>query len=141
MTQLFFDKGFNSPFDILVKDFFKKDSLFDRPSRQVVTHPIDVYEDDSGLVFEIACAGLGKDDVDINIEGDVLKVSYDKEKTDSNDKAHYYHSGISRRSFNFGWKVSRRFDLSKVEAAMDRGLLTLSVPYAKDSTPKSITIK
>ena len=141
MTQLFFDKGFNSPFDILVKDFFKKDSLFDRPSRQVVTHPIDVFENESGLVFEIACAGLGKDDVDINIEGDVLKVSHNKKKTESDNDVHYYHSGISRRSFNFGWKVSRRFDLSKAEAAMDRGLLTLSVPYAKDSKPKSIKIK
>ena len=141
MTQLFFDKGFNSPFDILVKDFFKKDSLFDRPSRQVVTHPIDVFEDESGLVFEIACAGLGKDDVDINIEGDVLKVSHNKKKTESDNDVHYYHSGISRRSFNFGWKVSRRFDLSKAEAAMERGLLTLSVPYAKDSKPKSIIIK
>tara|TARA_Y100000004_G_scaffold196690_1_gene267619 strand:- start:1725 stop:2150 length:426 start_codon:yes stop_codon:yes gene_type:complete len=141
MTQLFFDRDFSSPFDILVKDFFKKDSLFDRPTRQVVTHPIDVFETESGLVFEIACAGLNKDEVDINIEGDVLKVSHDKKKTDSEENVHYYHSGISRRSFNFGWKVSRRFDLSKAEASMDLGLLTLSVPYAKDSKPKSITIK
>lgn len=141
MTQLFFDRDFSSPFDILVKDFFKKDSLFDRPTRQVVTHPIDVFETESGLVFEIACAGLSKDEVDINIEGDVLKVSHDKKKTDSEENIHYYHSGISRRSFNFGWKVSRRFDLSKAEASMALGLLTLSVPYAKDSKPKSITIK
>ena len=73
-----FDQGFASPLDVLVKNFFDKEAIFDKPSRQSVTHPIDVFEDENGLTFEIAGVGLDKKDVKISIESDILKVSYDK---------------------------------------------------------------
>ena len=77
MTHLLFKDIQRSPLDILVKNFFDKDSVFDRPTRQVVTHPIDVYETTSGLTFEVACTGLDRDDVEVKIEGDTLKVSHE----------------------------------------------------------------
>ena len=145
MTQLFFNKDFHSPFDILVKNFFDSNSVFDSPTNRVVSHPIDVFENKDGLTFEVACTGLGKDDVDIKIEGDVLKISYDKGERGSGPSNspdyHYYHSGIKKSNFNLGWKVSRRFNLSEIKANMKNGLLTLTVPYSDESKPKSIKIK
>jgi len=130
-----------SPFDILVKNFFDKESSFDRPTRHAVTHPIDVYETKDGLTFEVACTGLNRDDVEVKIEGDTLRVSHDAEIKESDGYHHTYHSGIRRSSFNLGWKVSRRFDLTNIKAEMKNGLLTLSVPYSEESKPKSIKIK
>ena len=68
-----------SPLDVLVKNFFDNDSVFNKPDNRSVKHPIDIYEDDNGLTFEVACTGLNKSDVDITIEGDVLKIAYDKD--------------------------------------------------------------
>ena len=67
-----------SPLDVLVKNFFDNDSVFNKPDNRSVKHPIDIYEDENGLTFEVACTGLEKSDVDITIEGDVLKISHDK---------------------------------------------------------------
>ena len=141
MTHLLFKDMQRSPVDILVKNFFDKDSVFDRPTRQVVTHPIDVYETTSGLTFEVACTGLDRDDVEVKIEGDTLKVSHEAEVKESDGLHHTYHSGIRRSSFNLGWKISRRFNLTDIKAEMKNGLLTLSVPYSEESKPKSIKIK
>jgi len=142
MTHVLFNENYTSPLDVLVKNFFDDKSIFDRPSRSIVTHPIDVFEDENGLTFEVACTGLDKKDVSINIEGDILKVSYDKgNPSEPTDNRHYYHSGVRKSSFNLGWKVSRRFDLSKVAAEMKNGLLVLTIPYSAESKPKSITIK
>ena len=141
MTHLLFKDMQRSPFDILVKNFFDKDSVFDRPTRQVVTHPIDVYETKDGLTFEVACTGLNREDVDVKIEGDTLKVSHEAKIRETFEGIHTYHSGIRRSSFNLGWKVSRRFDLTDIKAEMKNGLLTLSVPYSEESKPKSIKIK
>ena len=137
-----FDPGFASPLDVLVKNFFDKDAIFDKPSRQAVTHPIDVFEDHNGLTFEVACVGLDKKDVNISIEGDILKVSHKKgEQQQSTEDKRYYHTGVRKSSFDFGWKVARRFNLSKATAEMKNGLLCIQIPYAAEAKPKTLTIK
>ena len=137
-----FDPGFASPLDVLVKNFFDKDAIFDKPSRQAVTHPIDVFEDHNGLTFEVACVGLDKKDVNISIEGDILKVSHKKgEQQQSTEDKRYYHTGVRKSSFDFGWKVARRFNLSKANAEMKNGLLCILIPYATEAKPKTLTIK
>ena len=136
------DPRFASPLDVLVKNFFHKDAIFDKPSRQAVTHPIDVFEDHNGLTFEVACVGLDKKDVNISIEGDILKV-YRKEgdQQQATEDKRYYHTGVRKSSFDFGWKVARRFNLSKANAEMKNGLLCILIPYATEAKPKTLTIK
>ena len=137
-----FDPRFASPLDVLVKNFFDKEAIFDKPSRTSVTHPIDVFEDENGLTFEIACVGLDKKDVNISIEGDILKVSYNKgEDQNSTNEKRYYHTGVRKSSFNLGWKVARRFELSKAKAEMINGLLCIQIPLANEAKPKTLTIK
>jgi|TARA_B100000900_G_scaffold271249_1_gene231671 HSP20 family protein len=137
-----FDQGFASPLDVLVKNFFDKEAIFDKPTRTSVTHPIDVFEDENGLTFEIACVGLDKKDVKISIESDILKVSYDKgSQQKSTPEKRYYHTGVRKSSFNLGWKVARRFNLAKANAEMVNGLLCIQIPLANEAKPKTLTIK
>ena len=137
-----FDPRFASPLDVLVKNFFDKEAIFDKPSRTSVTHPIDVFEDENGLTFEIACVGLDKKDVNISIEGDIFRVSYNKgEDQNSTNEKRYYHTGVRKSSFNLGWKVARRFELSKAKAEMINGLLCIQIPLANEAKPKTLTIK
>ena len=67
------------PFDVLFKNFFNNDSFFAPALETKITHPVDIYETKEGLHFEIACTGLSKEDVNINIEGDILRVTYEKD--------------------------------------------------------------
>jgi HSP20 family molecular chaperone IbpA len=77
--------------------------------------------------------------IDLTIEGDILRVEYKKE-TGSN-KNEYIQRNIAKRAFNFGWRISRRFDLGQLEAKLQNGLLHLAAPLTEDSKPKSVTIK
>ena len=129
-----------SPFDILVKDFFKSEEQFQTPNNKTINHPVDIYEDENGIYFDIACTGLNKKQVNVNVENDILKVSYKKESTTLVDK-HVHFSGIAKRSFDLGWKIARRFDLSKIEAQMKDGLLKLFIPLTPESKPKTVSIK
>ena len=129
-----------SPFDILVKDFFKSEEQFQTPNNKTINHPVDIYEDDDGIYFDIACTGLNKKQINVNVENDILKVSYKKESTTLVDK-HVHFSGIAKRSFDLGWKIARRFDLSKIEASMKDGLLKLFIPLTPENKPKTVSIK
>ena len=141
MGTLFLERKF-SPLDILVRNFFQADQEeFTTPNNRIINHPVDIYEDKDGLYFDIACTGLTKKQVKVNVEGDVLKVSYTKKDKDEEKDTHFYHSGIAKRSFNLGWKIARRFELAKIEATMTAGLLKLFIPLTPESKPKTVSIK
>jgi len=129
------------PFDVLFKNFFNNDSFFAPALETKISHPVDIYETKDGLHFEIACTGLSKEDVNINIEGDILRVIYEKDGEDETDVTTFIHKGIARRSFNLGYKVSSRFDLQSADAQMINGLLTISIPFAEQAKPKVLAIK
>ena len=129
-----------SPLDILVKNFFQTEEEFQTPNNRIINHPLDIFEDKKGLHFHIACTGLNKKQINVNVENDILKVSYKKESTTLVDK-HVHFSGIAKRSFDLGWKIARRFDLSKIEASMKDGLLKLFIPLTPENKPKTVSIK
>ena len=142
MGTLFLERNF-SPLDILVKNFFQAEQEeFTTPTNRIINHPVDIYEDKTGLFFDIACTGLTKKQVKVDIEEDILRVSYTKEdKEGIAETIHLYHSGIAKRSFNLGWKIARRFDLAKIEGSMKDGLLKLFIPLQPESKPKAVSIK
>lgn len=130
-------------FDVLFRDLFNAHSRFGSISEIKIPHPVDIYEHSDGLVFEVACTGLSKSEVNIDIELDVLKVTYNKPKThDGTEEARIYQCrGIARRSFNLAYKISPKYDLSQSTAQMDNGLLIITVPFAEQAKPKKLQIK
>ena len=74
-----FQERYLSPFDLLFKDFFRSDLNFQPAIEAKHSHPVDIFETDKGLHFEVACTGLSKEDVELNLEGDILKISYSKD--------------------------------------------------------------
>ena len=130
-----------SPFDLLFKDFFRSELNFQPAIEAKISHPVDIFETKHGLHFEVACTGLSKEDVELNIEGDILKISYQRfEKKEYEDRT-YIHQGVAKRSFNLGYKIASKFDLSKAEAMMENGLLAIRIPYAEEAKPKILKIK
>ena len=137
-----FDQRVFSPLDVLVKDFFNKEAEFTKIDNRTVSQPVDIYEDEDGLTFEIACTGIPKNLVNIELKGDYLCVKYDKGDLPKNqDGRRYFHSSVKKSSFNTGWKVARRFELAKAQAEMNDGLLIVKIPYANENKPKTLKIK
>lgn len=139
MSTLFFHE--RNPFDILVRNFFQDASTFLPLAETKVPHPVDIYQNEFGLVFEIACTGISKEELKIEAQDNILRVNYDKEKEPLAEGVEYIHKGIARRSFNLGWKIDSKYDLKKVAAKFENGLLTIGVPFAKGSDVKLIDIK
>ena len=129
-----------SPFDILVRNFFNSDLNFAPVNEAKIQHPVDILETTEGLHFEIACTGLEKKDIEINIEGDVLRITYDKGE-DYLPEGTWIHRGIARRSFNLGYKIASKFNLTDAAAEIENGLLKISIPFADEAKPKVLKIK
>jgi HSP20 family protein len=134
--------NFDETMDLLWKSFFDKNAHYRPISEKVVQHPIDITETDNGLKIEIAAVGLDKSDLDIIVDSETLRVAYRKGKEEKDDDEYrYLHRSIKKASFDIAWKVSSKYELSKLVAGLDKGLLTLDIPFAKENKPKKIEIK
>ena len=137
MTQLTETFLYND-FDLVWKNLFDQKSSYLPVITNKMNYPVDIYTTDNGIQFEIAAVGKEKSDIEILTEGETLRIKYDKCVLDKRD---FIHRGIASRAFDFAWKISKELDLAKAEASMDKGLLTISIPYAKDRAPKQVVIK
>ena len=131
----------NTPFDILFRNFFDRDLGYLPATQTKIPHPLDIYFTDEGLFFEVACTGLSKKDVDIKIEGQEINISYQKPKEEEKLHEGYIYHGLSKKSFNFGYKIAPKYDLSQASAEMENGLLKIQVPVAEASKPQVLKIK
>jgi len=139
MSTHFLEREFY-PFDLLVKNFFDTANNFVPAIEAKLTYPINIFEDDLGLTFELACTGIAKEAIEIKLEGDMIHFSYDKEKSPEPQNRKYITRGIAKRSFNLGYKVGSKFDLSKAKANFADGLLTVLIPFANTAKPKVLKI-
>ena len=126
------------PFDIVWKNFLNSNSTFNT-FQEKINYPVDIYETKEGLRFELAVVGLDKEDLDIQTDGDTLRIKHDKEAIDEVEHL-YIQRGIAKRSFDLAWKVASKFDLNKLDAILDKGLLIIDIPYSATKA-KQIKIK
>ena len=135
MTQL--QRWAMDPLDIVWKNLFDVNSNFNTIQHKI-NYPVDIYETENGLCFELAAVGLDKIDIDIQVEGDTLRVKHEGKQ---DQERNYIARGIAKRSFDLAWKISSKLDISKLEAKLDKGLLIIDIPYAIEKAPKKVTIK
>lgn len=143
MTTILNERVF--PTDLLFRNFFEKGTIFESFADKKPNYPVDIKLGEECLCFDIACVGLKKEDIKITTEGNLLKVVYKKPTIESNssdvEACEYIHKGITRKSFDMGWKISPKFDLTNISAHMEDGLLTLTIPTSEDCLPKTVIIK
>ena len=69
---------FDEEFDLLWKSFFENGSVFKPVKEKVVNHPCDIQETDNGLRIELTAVGLDKNEIDIIVDSETLRVAYRK---------------------------------------------------------------
>ena len=138
MSNIFLHE--RNPFDILVRNFLQTANTYAPLADSKLPHPVDIYETETHLVFDIACTGVSQEELEVQTQNNTLRVNYNKPENKEDD-AKYIHRGIAKRSFNLGWKIDSKFDLSKADAEFKYGLLKIAIPYAKGSEVKTLKIK
>jgi len=130
----------HTPFDILFRNFFKADEAFAPALNSKQPHPLNIFYDDQGLHFEVACTGLTKNDIEIDIEGNEIKIHYLKTDPEPNLEGYIYH-GLSKKSFSLGYKIAPKFNIDLAEAKLEHGLLNIFIPLLKEAKKKIVKIK
>jgi len=102
---------------------------------------IDVYQTPDKLVVKSTIAGVKPDDIDISINNDMLTIRGKRELVETIVEDSYlikecYWGGFSRSII-----LPVEVDAEKVDAALDNGVLTVTLPKAKSAKQFSIKVK
>lgn len=104
---------------------------------------INVKETEKEFVVEVAAPGLTKEDFSIEIENQVLSISFLKKEEDKKEEAHrYFLKEFSTQSFKRSFKLAEnKIETEKIEATYTNGVLVISLPKRAEKTEKVKQIK
>jgi HSP20 family protein len=108
------------------------------PGRYYIPYA-DIYETDDALTVVMEMPGVEKNAVNVALENDVLRVDgqIDFSKYEGLEPVYTeYNVGHYTRSFT----LSDKIDQEKISAQLDDGVLTLTLPKAKEAQPRRISI-
>jgi HSP20 family protein len=100
----------------------------------------DIYETDESLTVVMEVPGVEKDDINVKLENDVLRIEgqIDFSKYQEMEPVYTeYNIGHYARSFT----LSDRIDQNEISAQLDNGVLTLTLKKAKQALPRRIEIR
>jgi HSP20 family molecular chaperone IbpA len=100
----------------------------------------DIYETDDALTVAMEMAGVEKKDLSVALENDVLRVEgrIDFSRYEGMEPVYTeYNVGPYARSF----ALSSKIDQEKISAQLEDGVLTLTLPKAKQAQPRRIAIR
>ena len=101
---------------------------------------IDVVEANDQLVVTADLPGFAKDQVNVSVEDDVFTIEAKREAVDHSDATvHVRERRVDEATRKF--KVPAAYDTTQVDAKLEHGVLTLTLPKREEKKPHSIEVK
>ncbi len=88
----------------------------------------DVYVTDIGVVVHVEIAGVHKEDMQLVMEGDLLKISGHRQDTNRPAKCKFQMMEINYGPFETVIELPPGYDLSQARASYQNGFLRIEVP-------------
>ena len=106
--------------------------------RLVIRPASNICEEDGAVVLRLEMPGVNKNGIDVNIEGDTLTVSG---KRDERESGSFLIRERRHGDYRATYTLDERVNRDKVEATMERGVLTLTLHLKEEVKPRKIAIK
>lgn len=113
-------------------DFFRPwGEWFDntpRFQRALSVPAVNVTEDDKAYKVTLAVPGLDKNDFNVDVNGNLLTISAEKEQDTEEKEKRYTRREYNYTSFSRSFTLPEEIAKEKIEAKYDNGILSLSLP-------------
>ena len=100
----------------------------------------DVYVADSGLVIKVELAGMRSENLEINVEGNRLRICGTRPDGCRSATCNFIVMEINYGPFETVLELPPGYDLSKAKASYLNGFLRIDVPVAAPSKSKSAKV-
>jgi len=133
----------------LFSDFFRPwNEWFDEGSskgRTLNVPAVNITDNKDDFKVSLAVPGMKKDDFNIDVEGNMLTISCEKEDKKEEKDARYTRKEYNYSSFSRSFTLPDEVNREKIDASYDDGVLKLTLPKKEEAKKitanKHITVK
>jgi len=127
-------------------DLAQADERFDRVIGRAIPRnawlpALDVRESEDRYTVTVDLPGMTTDDVWVTFEDGMLTIRGTREFSKEKDEDTFHRIERSYGSFARSVRLPRVTDTEKIEAAFDKGVLTVDVPKSEQARPRTIEVK
>ena len=108
-------------------------------SKPLTTPAVNVVENADEYKVHLAAPGMKKSDFEIDVQGNMLTISSEKEEVKEEKEEHYTRKEFSYSSFSRSFSLPEDVKQDKIEAGYEDGVLKISLPKKEDARAKSIS--
>jgi len=135
-------------FPRIFDDFFNRDifnwGLSNYSDTNTTSPAVNIKETADSYEVEVAAPGMNKKDFNVQLEGNILTISSEKELKEQNENTRYAAREFSYQSFSRTFALQKDVvDIEKIQATYEDGVLRLQIPKkeeAKQKGPRRIEI-
>lgn len=103
--------------------------------------PVDIYEDEHSVVIKAEVPDVEQKDIEIRIENNTLTMRGERKHASDVKKENYYRVERYFGQFQRSFSLPSSIDQEKVQAACDKGILTITLPKRTEAKPKQISVE
>jgi len=118
--------------------FFQSPPLLNR--KVEISPPCDLEDTEGHYLFALDLPGINKDDIQIDISGNQLTISGERQEEKRQDKDSQRYVERRYGSFTRSFTLPSEVDADKVEANYDNGVLRIAVPKTEKTKRSHIKI-
>ena len=104
------------------------------------TPAVDIRETEDAYEVTAELPGMKKEDVEITLENNLLKLSGERRFEKDIEKENYHRVERTYGTFSRAFSLPNRVDPEKVAASFADGILTVTVPKVEEAKPRRISI-
>jgi HSP20 family protein len=102
---------------------------------------VEIYDEKDDIVVKAELPGMKKEDLEINLAGDILTIRGEKKKEEEVKEKDYYYSERSFGSFERLIDIPQKVLSDKVRAIFKDGVLEIRLQKSEEAKKKEIKIK
>ena len=133
----------NAFFPSLVDELFNQDRRVRTSSISSTTPAVNIIEQDTQFLIELAAPGNKKEHFEIEIEDGILSISSSNKEDNTSEKETFTRHEFSYNSFRRSFTIPESVDVSSIEATYNEGVLLIKLLKLEEALPqpkKLITI-
>lgn len=109
-----------------------------RAPERHITPPVDIYETHDGLVVLADLPGVPKHGLDVRVEGDMLTIQGRPMMEARGDEVYREYA---MKDFFRQFELTDAVDQDRINANLQHGVLTLTLPKAEKAKPRRIAVQ
>src|SRR5438105_9688615 len=106
--------------------------------RDYLSPPVNIFETKDGFLLEAEMPGVGKDGLEITLEGNTLSLVGRRDDVSAGSGGVYRESKPA--DFRRAFELDPALDTGKISASIEQGILTLTLPKAERVKPRKIAV-